>query len=84
MSEPQSPAAAPTPFEDYPLTRIEYITALTHFYRGERGRADAWRVRLDPTTNWAVVTTGGMLSFAFSRRWRCGCATSTSGSSRSS
>ena len=66
MSEPQSPAAAPTPFEDYPLTRIEYITALTHFYRGERGRADAWRARLDPTTNWAVVTTGGMLSFAFS------------------
>lgn len=53
-------------FEDYPLTRIEYITALTHYYRGERSRADAWRARLDPTTNWAVVTTGGMLSFAFS------------------
>jgi uncharacterized membrane protein len=53
-------------FEDYPLTRIEYITSLVHFYRGERGRADAWRARLDPTTNWAVVTTGGMLSFAFS------------------
>src|SRR5262249_13702046 len=56
----------PHAFEDYPLTRIEYITALTHFYRGERSRADAWRSRLDPTTNWAVVTTGGMLSFAFS------------------
>jgi uncharacterized membrane protein len=65
MSEPQPPLP-PTSFEDYPLTRIEYITALTHFYRGERGRADAWRARLDPTTNWAVVTTGGMLSFTFS------------------
>lgn len=53
-------------FEAYPLTRAEYIAALVHFYRGERGRADAWRARLDPTTNWAVVTTGGMLSFAFS------------------
>jgi uncharacterized membrane protein len=55
-----------TSFEDYPLTRTEYINALSHFYRGERSRADAWRARLDPTTNWAVVTTGGMLSFAFS------------------
>jgi len=64
MSDVEGPARQA--FEDYPLTRIEYITALTHFYRGERGRADAWRARLDPTTNWAVVTTGGMLSFAFS------------------
>jgi uncharacterized membrane protein len=53
-------------FESYPLTRVEYITAMVHFYRGERARADAWRARLDPTTNWAVATTGGMLSFAFS------------------
>ena len=53
-------------FEDYPLTRGEYITALVHLYRGERGRADAWRARLDPTTNWAVATTGAMLSYAFS------------------
>ena len=61
-----SPPTAPPSFEDYPLTRNEYITALVHFYRGEIGRADAWRARLDPTTNWAVVTAGGMLSFAFS------------------
>jgi uncharacterized membrane protein len=61
------PAQPPTPsFEDYPLTRQEYIAAVVHFYRGELAHADAWRARLDPTTNWAVVTTGGMLSFAFS------------------
>lgn len=54
-----------TSFENYPLTRNEYITAMVHFYRGERSRADAWRARLDPTTNWAVVTTAGMLSFTF-------------------
>jgi len=52
-------------FEGQPLTRSEYISALVHFYRGELDRAGDWRARLDPTTNWAVVTTGAMLSFAF-------------------
>lgn len=52
-------------FEDYPLTRAEYISAMVHFYRGELSHADAWRARLDPTTNWAVVTAAAMLSFSF-------------------
>jgi uncharacterized membrane protein len=60
----QDPAQFPA-FEDYPLTRAEYLSTMSHFYRGEIGRADAWRARLDPTTNWAVVTAGGMLSIAF-------------------
>ncbi len=59
-------AGSTTAFEDYPLTRSEYIAALVHFYRGELSRADHWRARLDPTTNWAIVTTGAMLSIAFS------------------
>ena len=63
---PEQEAGVRSDFEDYPLTRGEYIAAMVHFYRGERSRADSWRARLDPTTNWAVVTTGGMLSFAFS------------------
>ena len=66
MPEPEPDRNLEGAFEDYPLTRSEYISAMVHFYRGERSRADAWRSRLDPTTNWAVVTTGGMLSFAFS------------------
>ena len=53
-------------FEDYPLTRQEYISAMVHFYRGEIGRSIAWRQRLDATTNWAVLTAAGMLSFSFS------------------
>jgi uncharacterized membrane protein len=65
QAEAPQPAAG-TQFEDYPLTRSEYIGAMVHFYRGELGRADHWRARLDPTTNWAIVTTGAMLSFAFS------------------
>lgn len=64
-SEHRKPVA-PEDFEGVPLTRNEYITCLVHFYRGERGRAEAWRARLDPTTNWAVVTAGGMLSVTFS------------------
>lgn len=39
---------------------------MVHLYRGEVGRANTWRMRLDGTTNWAVLTTGATLSFAFS------------------
>ena len=52
-------------FEDYPLTRQEYISVMVHFYRGEIHRSTTWRQRLDATTNWAVVTMAGMLSFSF-------------------
>ncbi|HKQ62407.1 MAG TPA: DUF2270 domain-containing protein [Candidatus Polarisedimenticolaceae bacterium] len=53
-----------TRFEDYPLTRQEYINVMVHFYRGEIHRSTSWRQRLDNTTNWAVLTTAGMISFA--------------------
>ncbi len=49
-----------------PLTRGEYIAAVVHLYRGELYRANSWRIRLDNTTNWAVITTAGILSFTFS------------------
>jgi len=49
-----------------PLTPSEFNTALVHLYRGEVSRANTWRTRLDGTTNWAVLTTGATLSFAFS------------------
>jgi uncharacterized membrane protein len=39
--------------------------AVVHLYRGEITRANTWRNRLDTTTNWAVITTGATLSFAF-------------------
>ncbi len=51
--------------EHVPLTRSEYITAMVHLYRGEMHRATAWRLRLDNTTNWAIITTGGLLTFSF-------------------
>lgn len=51
-----------------PLSKLspsEFNTAMVHFYRGEITRSNTWRNRLDTTTNWAVITTGATLSFAF-------------------
>ena len=48
------------------LSSGEFQTAMVHLYRGEVGRANTWRTRLDGTTNWAVLTTAATLSFAFS------------------
>ena len=53
-------------YESSPITRPEYIAALVHLYRGELYRANSWRLRLDTTTNWAILTTAGLLSFTFS------------------
>ena len=55
-------------FESKPLTRTEYISAVVHLYRGELYRATSWRMRLDNTTNWAVLTTAGLLSLSFGSR----------------
>lgn len=43
----------------------EQASALVHLYRGEVARSNAWRQRLDATTNWAVITTGAAITFAF-------------------
>src|SRR5919202_3867063 len=59
-------AQAPRPPRRPAPTLSEFNTALVHFYRGEVTRANTWRNRLDTTTNWAVLTTGATLSFAFS------------------
>jgi uncharacterized membrane protein len=64
--ETQLPDGSGDEFEGYPLTRQEYISVLVHFYRGEVQRSTVWRQRLDATTNWAVLTTAGMLSLFLS------------------
>ena len=45
-----------------------YVTALSHFYRGELGRIMIWRQRLDVTTTWAITTSTTIIGFAFSIR----------------
>ena len=68
MEAPESPFDGPQPilpaFEENELTRPEYITALVHFYRGELHRATLWRVRLDTTTNWSIISVMGLVTFS--------------------
>ncbi len=54
-------------YRGYELKSSEFVTAMVHFFRAEVTRANAWRQRLDTTTNWAVVTTGAVISFAFTQ-----------------
>jgi uncharacterized membrane protein len=49
----------------YRLSAREFTTAMVYFYRGGTSRCDTWRTRLDSTMNWAVVSTGAALTFAF-------------------
>lgn len=69
-SESGNPPPADIPesvwtFRGYRMKPGEFNTAMVHFYRGEVQRSNAWRLRLDSTTNWAVITTGAVLTFAF-------------------
>ncbi len=48
------------------ITTSDFNSAMIHLYRGEVQRSNTWRNRLDTTTNWAVLTAGATLSFAFS------------------
>ncbi len=54
-------------YRGYKLEASEFTTAMVHFFRAEVTRANVWRQRLDTTTNWAVVTTGAVISFAFTQ-----------------
>ena len=55
---------APTP----PKFDPSYVTAMSHFYRGELGRIMSWRQRLDVTTSWAITVTSSIFTIAFSFR----------------
>ncbi len=41
---------------------------IMHVYRGEVQRINTWRQRMDRSTNWAIVITVGVLTFALSTR----------------
>lgn len=43
--------------------KSDFHTAMTHFYRGEMNRLTVWHVRLDTTSNWAILLTTGMTTF---------------------
>jgi len=53
-------------YQGYRLDPGNFTTAMVHLYRAEITRVNLWRNRLDTTTNWAVVTTAGAITFGFS------------------
>ena len=68
QTENQKPPPEPVwTYRGYQLKASEFTTAMVHFFRAEVARANVWRQRLDATTNWAVVTTGAVISFAFTQ-----------------
>ncbi len=46
--------------------RSDFLSLMGHAYRGELARMTSWRTRIDRTTNWAVVVTATLLTWAFS------------------
>ncbi|MFN2243001.1 MAG: DUF2270 domain-containing protein, partial [Anaerolineae bacterium] len=62
-----TPAEPVWSYRGYQLRPSDFTTAMVHLFRAEVTRANVWRQRLDTTTNWAVITTGAAISFAFSR-----------------
>jgi Predicted integral membrane protein len=56
---PVAPAALPT-------SSAEATNAMIHYYRAEMGRMNAWRSRLDLTSNWAITVVAALLSVSLS------------------
>lgn len=52
-------------YRGYELRSSDFSTAMVHFFRAEISRANTWRMRLDTTTNWAVVITVAVIGVAF-------------------
>lgn len=67
-SIPPPPPQASTPPPKGPIFDSNYVTAMSHFYRGELGRIMMWRARLDTTTTWAITSTTTIFTVAFSFR----------------
>jgi len=68
--ENQSPDHSHEPvwtYRGYELHAGEFNTAMVHLFRAEVNRANVWRQRLDATTNWAVISTGAVISLAFTK-----------------
>ncbi|MGQ3209565.1 MAG: DUF2270 domain-containing protein [Shinella sp.] len=49
-----------------PVTSMETINTVVHYYRGELGRMAGWRNRIDQTSNWAITVVAALLSVSLS------------------
>ncbi|UJW86218.1 DUF2270 domain-containing protein [Devosia sp. SL43] len=62
MTEQLPPIIAPT----LPTNSVEATNLMIHYYRAEMTRMNAWRARLDLTSNWAITVVAGLLSVSLS------------------
>lgn len=49
-----------------PTNSVEATNAMIHYYRAEMTRMNAWRSRLDLTSNWAITVVAALLSVSLS------------------
>lgn len=49
-----------------PTSSAETTTLMTHYYRAEMTRMNAWRARLDLTSNWSITVVAALLSVSLS------------------
>jgi len=62
MDDISPPIVAPT----LPMSSAETTTLMTHYYRAEMTRMNAWRARLDLTSNWSITVVAALLSVSLS------------------
>ncbi len=56
----------PDPEEFVEMQNIsDFTQAVVHLYRGEMQRAYNWRIRLDNTTNWAIILLSAVITWTF-------------------
>ena len=49
-----------------PTNSVEATNVMIHYYRAEMTRMNAWRSRLDLTSNWAITVVAALLSVSLS------------------
>lgn len=59
-----TPVPPPDDLRSAPSTGDSFATTLIHLNRAEMHRMTAWRLRLDVTSNWAILLTMGLTTFA--------------------
>ena len=58
--------AAPIVTPTLPTNSVEATNVMIHYYRAEMSRMNAWRSRLDLTSNWAITVVAGLMSVSLS------------------
>jgi len=60
------PETLPIVTPTLPTNSVEATNLMIHYYRAEMTRMNAWRSRLDLTSNWAITVVAALLSVSLS------------------